>query len=118
MGHLSVILGCMFAQKTTELLRRIRQFKAIGYNVLVINYAGDTRYGTDKIVSHNTDFYDALCVKALATGGLVDEHDIKKLADKGDNETAVTKGIKRALDGMFKRGLVKKVGYGVWQRIA
>ena len=65
MGRLSIILGCMFAQKTTELLRRIRQYKAIGYNVLVINYAGDTRYGTDKIVSHNTDSYDALCVKWL-----------------------------------------------------
>jgi len=62
--------------------------------------------------------YDALCVKALATGGLVSEDDIKKLADKGDSESSVTKGIKRALDGMFKRGLVKKIGYGVWQRIA
>jgi hypothetical protein len=62
--------------------------------------------------------YDALCVKALASGGLVSEHDIKKLADKGDNETAVTKGIKRALDGMFKRGLIKSIGSGVWQRIA
>jgi len=65
MGRLSVILGCMFAQKTTELLRRIRQYKAIGYNVLVVNYAGDTRYGTDKIISHNTDSYDALCDKWL-----------------------------------------------------
>jgi len=49
---------------------------------------------------------------------LVSEDDIKKLADKGDSESSVTKGIKRALDGMFKRGLVKKIGYGVWQRIA
>ena len=65
MGRLSIILGCMFAQKTTELLRRIRQYKAIGYSVLVINYAGDTRYGTDKIISHNTDSYDALCVSSL-----------------------------------------------------
>jgi hypothetical protein len=62
--------------------------------------------------------YDALCVKALASGGLVSEDDIKKLADKSDSESSVTKGIKRALDGMFKRGLVKKIGYGVWQRIA
>jgi thymidine kinase len=65
MGRLSIILGCMFAQKTTELLRRIRQYKAIGYSVLVVNYAGDTRYGTDKIISHNTDSYDALCVSSL-----------------------------------------------------
>jgi thymidine kinase len=37
MGHLTVLMGCMFAQKTTELLRRIRRFKAIGYKVLVVN---------------------------------------------------------------------------------
>jgi len=56
----------MFAQKTTELLRRIRRYKAIGYSVLVLNYAGDTRYGTNKIASHDFESYDALCVSTLA----------------------------------------------------
>jgi len=65
MGHLTVLIGCMFAQKTTELLRRIRRSKAIDYNVLVVNYAGDTRYGTNKIASHDIDTYDAICVKWL-----------------------------------------------------
>jgi thymidine kinase len=66
MGHLTLLMGCMFAQKTTELLRRIRRYKAIGYNVLVINYANDTRYGTNKIASHDIDTYDALCVLKIA----------------------------------------------------
>ena len=65
MGHLTVLLGCMFAQKTTELLRRIRRFKSIGYNVLVINYSKDTRYGTDVIASHDVDSHSAICVDAL-----------------------------------------------------
>ena len=65
MGHLTVLLGCMFAQKTTELLRRIRRSKAIGQKVLVINYIGDTRYGSHQIVSHDIDRCDALCVKGL-----------------------------------------------------
>jgi len=56
----------MFAQKTTELLRRIRRSKAIGHKVLVINYIGDTRYGTHQIASHDIDRCDALCVKQLA----------------------------------------------------
>jgi thymidine kinase len=66
MGHLTLLLGCMFAQKTTELLRRIRRFKAIGYNVLVINFKGDTRYGTDSIYSHDSDHTTAVCVTLLA----------------------------------------------------
>lgn len=49
----------MFAQKTTELLRRIRRYKSIGYSVLVVNYAGDTRYGNNQIASHDTDSYEA-----------------------------------------------------------
>ena len=59
MGHLTLLMGCMFAQKTTELLRRIRRYKSIGYSVLVVNYAGDTRYGTNKIASHDAESYEA-----------------------------------------------------------
>jgi len=66
MGRLTLLMGCMYAQKTTELLRRIRRYKAIGYKVLVVNYIGDTRYGTNKIASHDVDTCDAICVKALA----------------------------------------------------
>jgi len=65
MGKLTLLLGCMFAQKTTELLRRIRRSKAIGHKVLVINYIGDTRYGSNKVASHDADSCDAVCVKWL-----------------------------------------------------
>lgn len=66
MGHLTVIMGCMFAQKTTELLRRIRRYKSIGYSVLVVNYADDTRYGSNCIASHDIDKFPATTVKCLA----------------------------------------------------
>lgn len=65
MGQLTLLLGCMFAQKTTELLRRIRRYKSIGYSVLVVNYAEDTRYGTNKIVSHDADSWNARSVIKL-----------------------------------------------------
>jgi len=65
MGHLSLLIGCMFAQKTTELLRRIRRYQSIGYNVLVINYIADTRYGTECIASHDKETEQALCVHRL-----------------------------------------------------
>lgn len=65
MGYLSVLIGCMFAQKTTELLRRIRRYQSIGYRVLVINYIADTRYGTECIASHDRETEQAICVHRL-----------------------------------------------------
>jgi thymidine kinase len=66
MGHLSLLIGCMFAQKTTELLRRVRRYRSIGYHVLVINYIGDTRYGKECIASHDKEVEKAICVSTLA----------------------------------------------------
>jgi len=65
MGHLSLLIGCMFAQKTTELLRRIRRYQSIGYRVLVINYIEDTRYGTECIASHDKETEKAICIHRL-----------------------------------------------------
>lgn len=65
MGHLSLLIGCMFAQKTTELLRKVRRYKSIGYKVLVVNYVGDTRYGRDCVASHDKEVELATCVEHL-----------------------------------------------------
>lgn len=65
MGRISVLFGCMFAQKTTELLRRVKRYKSIGYKVLVVNYIGDTRYGRDCIASHDKEVEKAACVEKL-----------------------------------------------------
>ena len=65
MGHLTLIIGCMFSQKTTELLRRIRRYKSIGYKVLAVNFIGDTRYGDESIASHDKDIEKAVCVEQL-----------------------------------------------------
>ena len=65
MGYISMILGCMFAQKTTELLRRVRRYKSIGYKVLIVNYIGDTRYGKECIASHDKEVEQAMCVGKL-----------------------------------------------------
>ena len=66
MGHLSLIIGCMFAQKTTELLRRVRRYQSIGYQVLIVNYSADTRYGSHRVSSHDKEFEQAICVERLA----------------------------------------------------
>ena len=64
-GYISLIIGCMFAQKTTELLRRVRRYKSIGYKVLIVNFIDDTRYGTECIASHDKEIEKAICVKKL-----------------------------------------------------
>lgn len=66
MGYISLIIGCMFAQKTTELLRRVRRYKSIGYKVLVVNFIGDTRYGEECIASHDKEVEKAACVDKLS----------------------------------------------------
>jgi thymidine kinase len=65
MGHLSLLFGCMFSQKTTELLRRIRRYKSINYKVLVVNFIGDNRYGEECIASHDKVVEKAVCVEKL-----------------------------------------------------
>jgi thymidine kinase len=52
-GNLTVICGCMFAGKTTELLKRVLWAKNGEHKtVLVIKPAFDDRYSATKIVSH------------------------------------------------------------------
>jgi thymidine kinase len=85
MGHLSVLIGCMFAQKTTELLRRVKRYKSIGYKVLVVNFISDTRYGRDCIASHDKEIEKAICVGYLK--------DINDLVRSGEyNVIAIDEG--------------------------
>jgi len=94
MGRITLVIGCMFAQKTTELLRRVRQYKSIGYRVLVVNFFADKRYGQDCIASHDKDSEKAVCVDQLrAVEHMVKEYDVVVI-DEGqffsDLHTCVT----------------------------
>lgn len=85
MGYISLVIGCMFAQKTTELLRRVRRYKSIGYKVLIVNYIGDTRYGKECIASHDKEVEQAVCVEKL--------EDIEGLVRSGQyNVVAIDEG--------------------------
>ncbi|KAK8576060.1 hypothetical protein V6N12_063708 [Hibiscus sabdariffa] len=52
-GEIHVIVGPMFAGKTTTLLRRIQAESNNGRIVAVIKSSKDTRYGLDSIVTHD-----------------------------------------------------------------
>lgn len=52
-GWIEVITGSMFSGKTEELIRRIRRAQIAKLKVMVFKPRIDTRYSTDKIVSHS-----------------------------------------------------------------
>ena len=53
-GRIELIIGCMFAGKSTELLRRVRKHEITGKNVLNVKYSADQRYGTKcEVVTHD-----------------------------------------------------------------
>ena len=57
---MSLILGCMFSGKTTELIRRIQRCPP--GNVLVIKHDIDIRFSRDAIVSHSGKALPAVVV--------------------------------------------------------
>ena len=52
-GSLKIILGPMFSGKSTELIRHIRRYRAIGKTVLVVNHCLNQRYGSTGITTHD-----------------------------------------------------------------
>ncbi|XP_027063607.1 thymidine kinase-like [Coffea arabica] len=52
-GEIHVIIGPMFAGKTTSLLRRVKLESDSGRSVAMIKSSKDTRYATDAVVTHD-----------------------------------------------------------------
>ena len=52
-GWIEVICGSMFSGKTEELIRRLKRARIANQEVVVFKPALDTRYGQNKVVSHD-----------------------------------------------------------------
>lgn len=52
-GEIQVIYGPMFSGKSTELLRRIRRYKAANKKCIVFKYYLDDRYDKDNMSTHD-----------------------------------------------------------------
>ena len=61
-GSIKLILGCMYSGKTSELIKEKDRWESIGVNILIINFAGDNRYGDDEFMYSHTN-RKAKCVK-------------------------------------------------------
>jgi thymidine kinase len=58
---LEIILGGMFSGKTSEMIRRLKRFRAINESILVINSSRDTRSESSVLQTHDKATFD--CVK-------------------------------------------------------
>tara|TARA_Y100000389_G_scaffold204323_1_gene256243 strand:- start:2974 stop:3528 length:555 start_codon:yes stop_codon:yes gene_type:complete len=62
-GYLEVILGPMFAGKTTRI---IEQYNKNPNESIAINYSGDTRYGSNVISTHDGKKIDCISMNELS----------------------------------------------------
>ena len=62
-GCIEVICGSMFSGKTEELLKRLNRAKFAKLKISVFKPQLDTRYGNNKIVSHNSNEILAIPIK-------------------------------------------------------
>ena len=75
-GWIEVITGSMFSGKTEELIRRLKRAKFANLNVEIFKPKVDSRYGADKVVSHDENEITSTAVLAAAN--------IRLLADNCD----------------------------------
>ncbi|XP_076882766.1 thymidine kinase a-like [Bidens hawaiensis] len=66
-GEIHVIVGPIFAGKTTSLLRRIQSESSNGRNVAVIKSSKETRYGLDSFVTHDGEKLPCWPLAALSS---------------------------------------------------
>ena len=62
-GTIDIITGCMFAGKSTELLRRV---KKANKNFLLLKPNLDSRYDKSSVTTHSGEKLDAIVVNSVA----------------------------------------------------
>lgn len=64
-GRIEVIIGCMFAGKTSEMLRRYNRYIQINKSILLINHESDKRYGENIVCSHDKKMRECYSLSVL-----------------------------------------------------
>jgi thymidine kinase len=71
-GNIELIIGPMYAGKSTELLKEIHKYKFLNKKLLIINHTINKRYGTDKIITHD----QISCKDSISLEKIVDIYDL------------------------------------------
>jgi len=64
-GNLELVIGPMFAGKSTEIIKRVRLLKIINKKYLIVKPKIDNRYIDEKITSHNLETIDCRIINNL-----------------------------------------------------
>lgn len=113
-GRIEVIIGPMFSGKSTELLRRLKRYRAAGVPFVLLKWRADNRYATDEVHTHDHDSMPALSVDSIEGARAVLEEPMVVGIDEGQFfgdllvmcEELANAGkvvIVAALDGTFER---------------
>jgi len=113
-GRIELITGPMFSGKSTELIRRLSRYQAAKVPLLLVKFAGDERYSSTEVQTHDRTAMGALAVTRLAEAREaardvrvlgIDEgqffEDLLPFAEELANEGKVV--VIAALDGDFQR---------------
>lgn len=68
-GYLELIIGPMYAGKSTELIRIINRYKCLNKNIVIINHEFNDRYGIKGLSTHNSVKVDS-CINLLNLGDI------------------------------------------------
>ena len=63
-GEIHILMGCMYAGKTSELVRRLSRYESIDLKVLLVSPQIDTR-GSDSVICHDGHDMKALKISKL-----------------------------------------------------
>ena len=74
-GYLELIMGPMYAGKTSRLMNIKKQLSLCGFSCIVINHAHDTRYETKATELQN---HDQVTINCVAAGSLYEQFPLSK----------------------------------------
>jgi thymidine kinase len=60
MASVELIIGPMFAGKTTELINRVASMELASQRCLVLKYSRDVRYSQSAVATHNMRLHEAV----------------------------------------------------------
>lgn len=76
-GKLYLIIGCMWSEKTSALIRHYNRYNLAGKKCLMIKYSKDTRYDEKAVTSHNGVKVPAVpCTYLYEADHLVKNYDV------------------------------------------
>ena len=78
---LELIIGPMFAGKSTELIRRANSYVVINRNIFPINHSLNNRYGSTQITTHNNSVLGGCTILSKLSDAEVKNEEAFKQAD-------------------------------------